>query len=422
MQSLRAAWWQGLFLSRWMKGSEVKGSAQGHTAWNRALGLVTLSSLWPLSTRVGQEAALSPSQQPGSRGRSFGRREKACWAVWDGLGKRQDGGRGAWGRLAPGASCWMQAGLPPASLATASSPLLLPHPGFRAWLSRRTGVVSPRAGTPGPPHLWRWSISQERREHILCPRHLATGTSHATVHPASPPHPCSVSSDSNLSPCCSRRIPMVTPTSPLPRPLNPPSHMWLRPTSCCWPLPLTRTTAHQGVSSMVPVLHCSSPKGLSAPLPRPPWHMDVHNSIVRNSWTVDTARTPIIVAVYSLSCVPLFATPRTGAPPGFSVRGISLGRILEWVGIPFPRGSSRPRDQTLLSCTAGEFFTTEPREKSPITVRMDKKDVLSPHQSVLMAVRNDILIPVTQGRSPGNMTLSERSPPQKTRYYMMSLM
>ena len=137
---------------------------------------------------------------------------------------------------------------------------------------------------------------------------------------------------------------------------------------------------------------------------------------------MDTARTPIIVAVYSLSCVPLFATPRTGAPPGFSVHGISLARILEWVGIPFSRGSSRPRDQTLLSCTAGEFFTTEPREKSPITARMDKKKVLSPHQSVLMAVRNDVLIPVTPGMSPGNMTLSERSLPQKTRYYMMSLM
>ena len=32
-------------------------------------------------------------------------------------------------------------------------------------------------------------------------------------------------------------------------------------------------------------------------------------------------------------------------------------RILEWVAIPFSRGSSWPRDQTLFSCIAGRFFT-----------------------------------------------------------------
>ena len=30
--------------------------------------------------------------------------------------------------------------------------------------------------------------------------------------------------------------------------------------------------------------------------------------------------------------------------PGSSVYGILQARILEWVAIPFPRGSSRPRD------------------------------------------------------------------------------
>ena len=37
---------------------------------------------------------------------------------------------------------------------------------------------------------------------------------------------------------------------------------------------------------------------------------------------------------------------------------ILQARILEWVAIPFSRGSSQPRDQTLVSCTAGRFFTT----------------------------------------------------------------
>ena len=36
--------------------------------------------------------------------------------------------------------------------------------------------------------------------------------------------------------------------------------------------------------------------------------------------------------------------------PGSSVHGISQARILEWVAISFSRGSSRPRDQTSISC------------------------------------------------------------------------
>ena len=40
------------------------------------------------------------------------------------------------------------------------------------------------------------------------------------------------------------------------------------------------------------------------------------------------------------------------SPPGSSVLGILQARVLEWVAIPFSRGSSRPRDQTpgLLHC------------------------------------------------------------------------
>jgi len=32
-------------------------------------------------------------------------------------------------------------------------------------------------------------------------------------------------------------------------------------------------------------------------------------------------------------------------------------RILEWVAMPFSRGSSQPRDQAQVSCIAGRFFT-----------------------------------------------------------------
>ena len=43
--------------------------------------------------------------------------------------------------------------------------------------------------------------------------------------------------------------------------------------------------------------------------------------------------------------------------PGSSVQGILQTRILEWVAMPFSRGSSWPRDWTQVSCIAGRFFT-----------------------------------------------------------------
>ena len=47
---------------------------------------------------------------------------------------------------------------------------------------------------------------------------------------------------------------------------------------------------------------------------------------------------------------------------------ILQARILEWVGFPFSRGSSRPRDQICVSCTAGRFFTTESPGKPEVKV------------------------------------------------------
>ena len=45
------------------------------------------------------------------------------------------------------------------------------------------------------------------------------------------------------------------------------------------------------------------------------------------------------------------------SPPGFSIHGILQASILEWVAIPFSRGSSQPRNQTRVSCFTGRFFT-----------------------------------------------------------------
>ena len=42
---------------------------------------------------------------------------------------------------------------------------------------------------------------------------------------------------------------------------------------------------------------------------------------------------------------------------GSSVHGILQARMLEWVAIPFSKGSSQPMDWTQVSHTAGGFFT-----------------------------------------------------------------
>jgi len=42
----------------------------------------------------------------------------------------------------------------------------------------------------------------------------------------------------------------------------------------------------------------------------------------------------------------------------YTVHGILQARILEWVAVPFSRGSSQPQDQTQVFHTAGGFFTS----------------------------------------------------------------
>ena len=56
------------------------------------------------------------------------------------------------------------------------------------------------------------------------------------------------------------------------------------------------------------------------------------------------------------SCLTL-RDPMDCSPPGSSVYGILQARILEWVAMPFSRGSSWPRNWTQVSWIAGRFFT-----------------------------------------------------------------
>ena len=45
------------------------------------------------------------------------------------------------------------------------------------------------------------------------------------------------------------------------------------------------------------------------------------------------------------------------SPPRSSVCGTLQVRILEWVAVPFSRGSSQPRDKIQVSCIGGRFFS-----------------------------------------------------------------
>ena len=53
---------------------------------------------------------------------------------------------------------------------------------------------------------------------------------------------------------------------------------------------------------------------------------------------------------------PTLCNPMDYSLQGSSDHGLLQARILEWVAIPFFRGSSQSRDWTQVSCTEGRFF------------------------------------------------------------------
>ena len=84
----------------------------------------------------------------------------------------------------------------------------------------------------------------------------------------------------------------------------------------------------------------------------PVWHLEesIHPEIIKwmNEWM-----NSVLVAQ---SCLTLCDPVHYSSPDSF-VHGILQARILEWVAIPFSRGSFWPRDRTPISCIAGRFFT-----------------------------------------------------------------
>ena len=85
-----------------------------------------------------------------------------------------------------------------------------------------------------------------------------------------------------------------------------------------------------------------------------PYHLSHQGSpIILNFEFISVLLSQVL---FSQSCSTL-CDPINYKLPGSSVRGISQAKILEWVTIPFSRRSSRPRDQTQVSRTAGTCFT-----------------------------------------------------------------
>ena len=54
---------------------------------------------------------------------------------------------------------------------------------------------------------------------------------------------------------------------------------------------------------------------------------------------------------------PILCNPMDCIMPGSSVHGILQARILEWITVPFSRGSSKLRGRTQVSHIVGGFFT-----------------------------------------------------------------
>ena len=83
------------------------------------------------------------------------------------------------------------------------------------------------------------------------------------------------------------------------------------------------------------------------------------------------------------------------SPPGSSVHGILQARILEWVAMPFARGSSRPRDWTCISCVSciavGSLSTWEALCLLDITAN------LCPHSPICNKGTVDFFFSITCG-------------------------
>ena len=104
---------------------------------------------------------------------------------------------------------------------------------------------------------------------------------------------------------------------------------------------------------------------LGNPMDRGAWWASVHGVAqsqtrlkrLSSSSSMDTRSLHKLSEVKVAKSCPTLCNPVDCCLPGFLVHGDSPGNILEWVAIPFSRGSSQPRNGTQIFCIAGRFFS-----------------------------------------------------------------
>ena len=155
------------------------------------------------------------------------------------------------------------------------------------------------------------------------------------------------------------------------------------PPNSCWPflfpLESPKPFYHIIVSTSARTL-ANSPRSYNEVIgfslcPRMAWTPPPPPSCILNSrlWALRMTSVPPRKPAFPESRVKVQVTqlcltlcdPMHCSPPGSSVHGILQARILEWVGIPFSRGSFRPSGQTQVSCIADKFFTIWATRKAP---------------------------------------------------------
>ena len=76
------------------------------------------------------------------------------------------------------------------------------------------------------------------------------------------------------------------------------------------------------------------------------------------------------VKVLVAQLYPTLCNTMDSSLPGYFIHRILQARLLEWVAIPFSRGSSWPRDQIQFSYIASRVFTNWATREAPATIHL----------------------------------------------------
>ena len=98
------------------------------------------------------------------------------------------------------------------------------------------------------------------------------------------------------------------------------------------------------------------------------------NTCLKINFKVSIVWVFLCAYVFSCSIILTLWNPIDCKWPGSSVHGILQARILEWVAMPFSRGSSQPRDRSQVSCIVGGFFAPDQFSRSVMS------NSLRPHE------------------------------------------